>query len=119
MALELRYDDLIAKVERAAADAIDETTGAAAEMATRIHPWVSRTGNLERQTIHEPARREGSRITGRFGFAYAGGEPGKRDAFYGLFQEVGTSRQAARPALRPAADAEFPHLADRIRRRLK
>jgi HK97 gp10 family phage protein len=34
---------------------------------------------------------------------------------HGLFNEVGTSKLPAQPMIRPAADAEFPKLPDRVR----
>lgn len=38
---------------------------------------------------------------------------------YAIFQEIGTVKMTAQPFLRPAADTEYPKLADRVARRLK
>jgi len=82
--------------------AIDEITEEAAADAQGSHWWKNRTGNLEGHIISEPAKREGSVVTGKFGAT-------SREAFYGLFLERRT------PFLRPAADRTFPRLAARMR----
>lgn len=96
---------IAARVASAAAAAIDETTALAARDAAATHWWRGRRGQLERHIVSEPARREGARITGRFGASRKGG-------FYGLFLERRT------PFLRPAADRQFGQLVARIRARL-
>lgn len=40
---------------------------------------------------------------------------GSFDVNYAIYQEMGTYKMAAKPYLRPAADAEYPQLASRIR----
>lgn len=37
---------------------------------------------------------------------------------HGLFNEIGTSRMPAQPMIRPAADSEFPKIAERVRAHL-
>jgi hypothetical protein len=98
-------DRVLRNVQDAVAHAIDETTEDAARAASASRWWRSRTGNLESQIEHEPAKRRGSKIRGRFGTTRSRG-------FYGLYLERRT------PFLRPAADRVFPTLAGRIRRRL-
>jgi len=95
-------DEIIANLDRAAREAIDETTAAAAEDAKSSHAYSSRSGRLEGETISEPAKAQGDRVTGSFGTTQVRG-------FYGLFEEL------KRPFLRPAADRQFPKLAERIR----
>jgi len=82
--------------------AIDDITDEAALDAAGSHWWKNRTGNLEENIVAEPAKREGSAVTGKFGSTEGAG-------FYGLFLERRT------PFLRPAADRTFPRLAAMIR----
>ena len=97
-------DEIVARIERAAREAIDETTADAAEDAKGSHWWAVGRGQLGDEIKSEPARREGHEIVGKFGTT-------QRRGFYGLFLERRT------PFLRPAADRVFPQLAQRIRRR--
>lgn len=113
MPLEWYGDAIREEIVVAARHSIDETTDEAAHIAATEHGWVSRSGNLEKQTISERAVVKGPFITGRFGATYDDGMKGIRSGFYGLFLEY------RRPWLRPAADRTFPLLAQRIRRRLK
>lgn len=102
--LDWRGDALKARMRQAAADGIDETTAACVLLAQERAPRD--TGFMANTIESEPAAPEGSAIIGRFG---------NWTADYSLWVEVGTRRMAARPFLRPAADAEFPNLPDRIR----
>lgn len=95
-------DEIVAKIDKAAHEAIDETTAAAAEAAKSSHGYMTQSGQLEEETISEPAEAKGDRVTGSFGTT-------QRRGFYGLFKE------RKQPFLRPAADREFPKLAERIR----
>lgn len=108
---------LAQKVERAATEAIDETTEAAAGDARGVamdlppheaagHPWYGLSPRVENAVSAEPAKREGGRITGRFGAT-------KRRGDYAFFLE------RLHPYLRPAADRNFRNLAGNIRRRLR
>lgn len=98
-------DDVVDKVAKAAAEAVDETTAAAAAAAKSSHWWRSRSGTLERQTVTEPATVDRDDVVGKFGTT-------ERLGFYGLILE------RRRPFLRPAADREFPKLAERIERKV-
>lgn len=100
-----RGDKIVAKVEQAAREAIDETTAAAADAAQGSHWWQSRSGQLEDEIVNEPAKVKDGKITGRFGST-------QRRGFYGLFHE------RKQPFLRPAADREFPKLAERIAKKV-
>lgn len=109
--LDWNGDALIAQVERAAREAIDETTQATDDDATVSHPWVNRDGRLEANIVTARARVEGDRVVGKIGYT-------KKQGFYGLFHEDGTTHEHAFPTLRPAGDRNFGSLAARIRRRL-
>lgn len=110
--LEWRGDALITSVRAAATAGVNETLEAAAADARASHEWVNRTGQLEEEIVTEHATKDDKNPTGRFGTT-------RRRGFYGLFHEEGTEHEFARPFLRPAADRNFPSLAQRIRRRLR
>lgn len=109
-------DELIAKLTDATREAIDETTAAAAEDANGTsldlpahtaagHRWHGVTSREVGTVASEPAKAEGSQVKGRFGDTAGRGT-------YGLFLE------RIDPYMRPAADREFPKLAERIRENL-
>lgn len=79
------------------------------EEASRRAP--RRTGTLAGDIVAETTIQEGSRVEISVG-------PGK-DAFYGLFLEVGTSKMAARPFLRPALDEKKGEVEAAVRDELK
>jgi hypothetical protein len=93
-------DELVATIERRAHEAIDETTAEAAQAAKGMAP--RRRGQLVSEIVSEPAQRQDGRIVGKFGSTKVRG-------FYGLFHE------RRRPFLRPAADATFPRLRERLK----
>lgn len=113
--LNWRGNEIMDDISAAVLDAIDETTAAAAEIASEtsldlpMHEaagywWFDVTPRIER-VYSEPAKVDGSTASGRFGTIQQRGG-------YGLFEE------RVFPFLRPAADVEFPKLADRIRDRV-
>jgi hypothetical protein len=105
-------EGLLARVAEAARLSIDETTQETDDDASVSHPWVNRDGRLEANIVTARARRIGrSRLVGRIGYT-------KKQGFYGLFHDEGTTHEFARPTLRPAGDRSFPTLASKIRRRL-
>jgi len=110
--VDWRGDALIRRTRAAATAAVNDTVDAAADDARSSHEWVSRTGQLEEEIVTEHAESTEPNPTGRFGTT-------RRRGFYGLFHEEGTEHEYARPFLRPAADRQFPTLAQRIRRRLR
>lgn len=96
---------VLANVQRATKQAIDETTEAAVQHARDNHSWVSRTGTLEASLRNEEAEQEGDDIVGRWGSTVS----------YAIFLELGTVHSEADPFIRPAGDAEHPKLARRIK----
>lgn len=101
------YGEQVSKaVKDATIAAIDELTAEAAEEAKESHWWRNRSDHLEGEIKSEPAKLVDGKPQGRFGTTMKRG-------FYGLFLERQT------PFLRPAADAVFPKLTERIRARLK
>lgn len=102
------HGDAIAKrIDEAQRLGIDETTLACQDPAmSRVRV---KTGNLRRSIPrgHQPARREGGKWVGRWGSA---------DVNYALWQEIGTARMSAQPYLRPAAEIQYPKLAERIKK---
>lgn len=105
MGMFWKGDEVVAKVEAATKLAIDQTTAAAVNRAKSEHPWKNRTGTLEGSLQMRSARAEGLQIRGEWG---------SFDVNYAIFLELGTANMPAMPYLRPAADAEYPRLAERI-----
>lgn len=96
-------DEVVEKIEQATRLAIDQTTGAAVIQAKNNHPWQNRTGTLEGSYEMRPAVSDGKTVKGKWGsFDVKYAAPVEKDF----------------PALRPAADVEYPKLAERIRANL-
>ncbi len=107
MSLDWKGDELKSRFRRAQVEGIEATMAAAVVHAKRNHPWINRTGILERSIdiiIHAKATRNGAR-----------GVWGSIAVVYALIQELGGRFIPARPYLRPAADAQYPGLARRIK----
>lgn len=110
--LEWHGARLRSEVVEASRAAINETLKEADADASSSHSWMNRTDQLEEEIVVEKATIVGDKVVGRFGTT-------RRRGFYGLFHELGTMHEIARPFLRPAADRTFPTLAEKIRRRLQ
>lgn len=115
MASRLRWygDRWRRAIERACADAIDQTTSEAVREAKPRTPV--RTTTLQGSIQMRPARRRGSAIVGQWG---------SFDVNYALWVEVGHHTRNGRLVpgrymLRQAADIAYPKLRDRIRRNLR
>jgi len=119
------------KLEAAQIVGVNQTMAASAAHAKRNHDWQNRTGTLEGSIdVAEYARREGAGVRGVWGsrdVRYAriheeGGtiEPVKAKALvFNIEGETIIAKRVeipARPYLRPAADEEYPKLAQRIRK---
>ena len=104
--LHWRGPEITAKAVAAAKVGIDQTTAACVEHAKTNHPWQNVTGLAEGSIRMEPAQVEGKRVVGRWG---------SWSVVYFIFLELGTSKMPPYPALRPAADTEYPNLAGRIK----
>jgi hypothetical protein len=125
-------DELSAKLKAAQLKGVNATLGAAVNHAKRNHPWQNRTGILEGAiNITDPARPIATGVEGMWGV---------NDAVQARILEVGgviTAKDGgalaiplpgggvvfrksvtipAFPYLRPAGDAEYPNLIQRIRR---
>ncbi len=115
---------VLSNLRRAQIKAINQTMAAAEIHAIKGHVpsgprdgaarsrkrWWNQTGDLEGSIdTRIPARPHGKGVSGLWGSA---------DIDYALVQELGSEKKniPARPYLRPAADAEYPKLARRIRR---
>lgn len=115
MSVKWEGDKVASKVERAQIEGINATMAAAAIHARRNHPWRNVTGILERSIgIAEHAKYRTSGAVGLWG---------SQDVRYALIHELGgqagPGRRVtipARPYLRPAADAQYPGLARRIKK---
>lgn len=94
---------IVAKAERAAQAAIDETCAACVAFAVPRAPY--KTGFLRASAFVVPARRTASGIVGRWGFSAA----------YAAYLEFGTVHMTPRPFMRPAMDAMYPLLGARLR----
>lgn len=118
MALKWEGDKLLSKVKRAEIEGVNATMAASAIHAKRNHPWRNVTGILERSIdIVQFAKSTGRAVVGTWG---------SRDVRYALIHELGgmagrgrKTRIPARPYLRPAADAQYPGLARRIKRAMR
>lgn len=129
--LDWRGKDLIENMRSAARVSVNELVDEARDEAKATHDpqWVNRPtkwskegGQLEEEIGSEhadPASQQigGPNPVGRFGY-------GRKRGFYGLFHDVGTVHEFAKPLLRPVADLVFKTLDDpqelarRIKRRL-
>lgn len=117
MTLRWTGRQVTARLKDAQVKGINATMGAAAIHAKLNHPWRNRTGTLERSIgVVEFAEEIGKGVQGIWG---------SQDVRYALIHELGgragrglRTRIRARPYLRPAADAQYPFLARRIKRAL-
>lgn len=99
-------DALVRKIEAACIEAVDETTGAAAEVARGLVHVDS--GLLQSRIGTVPAAR-GDEVVGAMGVP---DDPG-----YAIPQEF-LPGPRGKAYIRPAADQEFPTLSERIAKRL-
>ena len=114
MSLDWKGAELVSTLRRAQVEGIEATMAAAVIHAKNNHEWINRTGILERSIdIHEHAT---ATTTG------AQGAWGSLDIVYALIHELGGQAGRGksvtipeRPYLRPAADAQYPGLARRIK----
>jgi hypothetical protein len=117
-------DELVDRVEHAARAELNETVDAARDDARHAHAWrrdprlrrLRKGGplvnpDLERQIVSAHAEPDGP-LVAAFGFT-------RREGFYGLFHEESTVHEHLFPAIRPAADRQFPGFLERLRRRLQ
>ncbi|HBY46024.1 MAG TPA: hypothetical protein DEU95_06285 [Chloroflexi bacterium] len=103
MSLTWYGNQLLAQIHEQTARAMDAVLSDATASAQRSAPID--TGALKNSITFKPAVKTGGALVGSFG---------SYDIGYAIYQEMGTYRMAARPYLRPAADAFFPTLLDRI-----
>ena len=107
MTLDWKGDQLISTLRRAQVEGIEATMAAAVIHAKNNHEWINRSDRLETSIdIHEHAV---ATPTG------ARGVWGSIEIVYALIHELGGQFIKARPYLRPAAAAQYPGLARRIK----
>lgn len=110
MRFVFRGDEIAKQIEEATKLAINQTLAACVLLAKTDHPWQNVTGTAEGSIqMREAEVLADGKIRGTWG---------SFGVLYFIFLELGTSRMAALPALRPAADKEYSGLAARIRRNL-
>lgn len=97
-------DALVSRVAEATALAIDQTTAACVMQAKTNHPWQNQTGTLEGSIEMRPAETDGTMVRGTWG---------SFSVIYAIYLEL-----KGWAYLRPAADAEYPKLVDRIKANL-
>lgn len=119
-----RGDELLAKIENAARETVNETVDAARDDAELTHPWKDdprvrtlKSGrkvdtHLDREIVSEHADPASLNPSAAFGYT-------RRKGFYGAFHEDGTVHEHAFPTIRPAADRQLPTFLERLRRRLR
>ncbi len=108
MSLRWKGKEVADRVVRATMEAVDDTTAAAVRHAKRRVPV--KTATLQGSIEARPAQFRRNIVSAFWG---------SFEALYAIFVETGTSRMAAQPYLRPAADREYRRLRGRIRTRLK
>jgi hypothetical protein len=102
-------DAIVARALEAARGGIDETTGAAVPVA-RGEANVD-TGYMRDHIDHRPATIQGDTVTGSFGVY-------DDDPEYAAAQEYQLPPRG-KAFIRPAADREFPQLAERVAKRFR
>lgn len=119
MSLKWEGDKVINKMDKCIIQGINQTMAKAVAHAKGKHSEGAHSlGRFESQTAIlegsiravKAARKVGGEIIGLWGSV---------DVSYALVLELGGVNMPAFPYLRPAADAEYPKLADRIRRCFK
>lgn len=108
MSLKWRGEAIKRRAIEAAKWGIDATTAACVVEAKQKVPV--RTATLQGSIQMRPAKERGDDVVGLWG---------SWNVDYALYVEKGTSRMAAQPYLRPAADHQYPKLAGRIKRRFR
>lgn len=123
--LNWRGPQVLAKVERSARDGVNATMAAAVLHAKANHGpgarsrqrFQTRTGELERSIrITQPAKTTRKRTFGRWGSKGVNYARRQELGFQGKDAAGRVVNAPAYPFLRPAAEAEYPKLAGRIRR---
>ncbi len=111
MSVTMTFDEagLLGRIREAQRAAVDETTAAAAQVARGLVNVA--TGYLRSRVATRPAEAVADGVAGSFG-VYDG------DPEYALYQEF-LPPPRGQAFLRPAADAEFPRLAERLAARLR
>lgn len=94
------------KVTAATKLGIDQTLAACVKYAKTHHEFVNRTAMLEGSIAFRSAEVRLTKVVGVWG---------SFTVKYAIFIEAGTSRITKMPFLRPAADAEYPKLPERIK----
>ncbi len=105
MRLEWYGEQILGQIRSRVEAGMNGVLADAAALA-QVHAPVD-TGALRNDITFKPAVIVGGGLVGSFG-AYS--------IHYAIYQELGTWKMAARPFLRPAADAVFPSLLSRIGR---
>lgn len=111
MSLKWEGDKIITKFDKCIVLGMADTISKCVRHAKNNHPWKNRSTHLEgsiREETHP--RKVGDEFIGVWGSV---------DIEYALVLELGGVNRPAFPYLRPAADAEYPRLKDRIRRCFK
>ena len=110
MTVTWRGKQVSRNVAKATIKGVNKTMSEAVQHAKNNHDWQNRTGTLEGSiAINEPAAEQfNGEVRGVWG---------SQDVRYALVHELGSDKRniPARPYLRPAADAQYPQLAEHIR----
>ena len=111
MSLNWLGDEIIKKMDNCIIQGMAQTITKCVEHAKNKHPWKNRSTHLEGSIKEQKhPRKVGNEFIGVWGSV---------DINYALVLELGGVNMPPFPYLRPAADAEYPKLADRIRRCFK
>ncbi len=113
MSLKWEGDKVIKKMDKCIIQGMNQTMAKAVEHAKKNHApgWENITGVLEGSIR---AVKAAHKVADGFISLW-----GSVDVSYALVLELGGVHMTPRPYLRPAADAEYPQLTDRIARCFK
>lgn len=110
MSLDWKGEEVKKKVADAVMFGINKTMEDCVVYAKNNHPWMYRTGKLERSVkIAQFAQKVGNGFSGIWGSVAT---------LYAIFLELGTSRMRPFPFLRPSADVNYKHLTGHIASKL-